>query len=94
MLCRKTAIVRMEEAYMRLIIEYDNPTYKTEICKNIANLEQELKIYPEVIHRKGDTNKWFSSIEFSEDDYICSRTCGNFIERLLSNLNIQQCEND
>jgi hypothetical protein len=94
MLCKKTAMVRMEESYMRLIIEYDNPSYKSEICKNIANLEQELDIHPEVIYRKGDEKRSFCSVEFSGDDYICSRTCGEFIERLLSNLNIQQCEND
>ncbi|MCH9741337.1 MAG: hypothetical protein K0U38_10955 [Epsilonproteobacteria bacterium] len=88
------AMVRMEEGYMRLTIEYDNPSFKTEICKNIAAMEQKLDIYPEVIHRRDSEKKWFCSAEFSGDDYICSRTCGEFIEGLLCNLNIKECVTD
>ena len=94
MSCKKTAVVRMEEGYMRLTIEYDDPTYKSEICKDIANLEQKLDIYPEVIHRRDNPHKFFSSIEFSGDDYICSRTCGEFIETLIHDLDIEKCEED
>jgi len=94
MSCKKTAVVRMEEAYMRLTIQYDDPTYKSKMCKDIAYLEQKLEIYPEVIHRRDSENRWSCSIEFSGDEYICSRTCGEFIEELLNTLNIEKCEND
>jgi len=94
MSCSKTAVVRMEEGYMRLTIQYDDPPYKSEICKYIADLEKKLDIYPEVIHRRDSKTKWFCSIEFSGDEYICSRTCGEFIETLIHNLEIDHCEND
>jgi hypothetical protein len=94
MSCKKIAIVRMEEGYMRLTIEYDDPTYKSKICTNIVELENKLKIHPEVIYRKGNDKKSFCSVEFSGDEYICSRTCGDFIEKLLQNLNIERCESD
>jgi len=88
----KNAILRMEENYMRLTIEYPNPEYKTEICKNIALLENELKIYPEVIHRKERNDDFFTSVEFFGDNYICDRTCGEFLEKLLHSLDIQKCD--
>ncbi len=94
MSCSRKAIVRMEEGYMRLTIEYDDPIYKAEICKDIALLEQKLDIYPEVLHRRDNPTKWFCSIEFSGDDYICSRTCGEFIETLIHDLGIEKCEED
>jgi hypothetical protein len=90
----KRATVRMEEGYMRLTIKYNNPTDKTKICKNVANLEQKLDVYPEVIHRRDSKEECFSSIEFSGEDYICSRTCGEFIERLIHDLGIEKCDND
>ncbi len=90
----KIANVRMEEGYMRLTIEYHNPMEKAEICKNVALLEQKFNIYPEVIHRRENKSDCFSSIEFSGEEYICSRTCGDFIEELLKELDIKKCERD
>jgi hypothetical protein len=89
-----TAIVRMEEGYMRLTLEYINPEFKIEICKEIAKIEMDLKIYPEVIHRRDSDKKCFTSIEFSGDDYTCDRTCGEFIEKVVTGLGIETCIND
>jgi len=94
MSCNKTAVVRMEEGYMRLTIQYDDHAYKPQICKDIVELEKKLDIYPEVIHRRDSESKWSCSVEFSGDEYICSRTCGNFIETLIHDLGIEHCEND
>ena len=91
---RRTAIVRMEEGYMRLTLEYVDPTFKTEICKNIGEAEKSLDIYPEVLHRRDDQKKCFTSVEFSGDEYICSRTCGEFIERVVAGLGIEECVTD
>ena len=88
----KNAILRMEENYMRLTIEYSNPEYKTKICDNIANLENDLKIHPEVIHRRDRDDDFFTSVEFFGDNYICDRTCGEFLEKLLDRLNIKKCD--
>ncbi|NEW60006.1 hypothetical protein GSY74_01805 [Sulfurovum sp. bin170] len=89
-----TAVVRMEEGYMRLTLEYDDPTFKTDICKYVGEAEKDLEIYPEVLHRRDNPKKWFTSIEFSGDDYICSRSCGDFIEMVVSGLGIKKCISD
>ncbi len=84
------AIVRMEEGYMRLTLEYMNPIFKTEICKNIAKVEKILNIYPEVLHRYDGQTKCFTSVEFSGDDYICDRTCGEFIDEVMHGLGVKE----
>ena len=89
-----TAIVRMEEGYMRLTLEYTDPSFKTEICKNIGNAEKSLDIYPEVLHRRDNQKKWFTSVEFSGDEYTCNRTCGEFIESIVHGLGIKECVSD
>ena len=94
MLNETTAIVRMEEGYMRMTIQYEELSYKSEICKVISALEQKLDIYPEVIHRRDHEKKGFCSVEFSGEDYICSRTCGEFVEALISELDIKECITD
>ena len=85
-----TAMVRMEEGYMRLTLEYMNPMFKTNICKNIAKVESNLKMYPEVLHRYDSEEKCFTSVEFSGDDYTCDRTCGEFIDEVVQGLGIQE----
>ncbi|SFV63559.1 hypothetical protein MNB_SV-12-401 [hydrothermal vent metagenome] len=89
-----TAIVRMEEGYMRLTLEYNDPTFKTKICKYVGEAEKSLEVYPEVLHRRDSAKKCFTSIEFSGDEYICSRSCGDFIETVVSGLGIKQCITD
>ena len=91
---KRTAIVSMEEGYMRASIEYDDFEYKADICKAITGLEKKLDIYPEVIYRIESEKKGFCSVEFSGDEYICSRSCGDFIEELLSTLDIKECVTD
>jgi len=91
---KKTATVRMEEGYMRATIQYNDPSYKAEICKAIVEIEDDLKIYPEIIHRRDSTKQGFCSVEFSGEDYICSRTCGEFIETLIKELKIEECVGD
>jgi len=88
---KRTAVVRMEEGYMRATIQYEDIEYKSEICQAITNLEKKLDLYPEVIHRRDSQKKGFCSVEFSGDEYVCSRSCGEFIEELISKLHIQEC---
>ena len=85
----QTATVRMEEGYMRLTLQYTDSSFKTEICKYVGALEKELDIYPEVIHRRDNEKKFFTSVEFSGDDYACSRSCGSFIEGMITGLNMK-----
>jgi len=89
-----TAIVRMEEGYMRLTLEYMDSTFKTDICKNIGEAEKSLDIYPEVLHRRDNQKKWFTSVEFSGDDYMYTRSCGDFIEGVVAGLGIKECVTD
>ena len=90
----RTAIVNMEEGYMNLTIKYDDFEYKSEICKTITQLEKKMDIYPEVIHRRDSQKKGFCFVEFSGDDYVCSRSCGEFIEELIVRLDIKECVTD
>ena len=90
----RTAIVNMEEGYMNLTIKYDDFEYKSKICQGITRLEKKMDIYPEVIHRRDSDKRAFCSVEFSGDDYVCSRSCGDFIEELIATLDIKECVTD
>ena len=87
----RTAIVSMEEEYMRLQIDYVLSSDRTEICSTIDSVEKELEIYPEVIHKR-DKSGGSYFIEFSKDIYTSSRLPGEFIEKLLKALSIEHCE--
>ena len=86
----KTVIVRREEGYKSATIQYDSPEYKLEICKVITDLEQNFKLYPEVMHEEESENKSFYSVEFSGDDYTCDHSCGEFIEKMMNKLDIRE----
>lgn len=90
----RTVVVTMEEGYMMAIIQYHDFEYKSEICKAIIELEKKIGVYPEVIHRRDSEKKGFCSIEFSGDEYVSSRSCGEFIEELIVNLDIKECVTD
>ena len=92
MLHDKQATVLMEEMYMRVSIEYTNPESRTEICDRIAEVEIDLDVRPEVVHRRLENNNGTFSVEFSGENYICTRTSGKFIEALLEKLAINKCE--
>ena len=92
MLHNRCATVKMEEGYMRVSIEYTEPTCRSIICDTIGEVEKELDVYPEVIHRRVGKESGTFSVEFSGEDYICTRTSGEFIEKLLAKLDITQCD--
>ncbi len=87
----RTAIVNMEEEYMRLQIDYIEPEDRTEICANIDSIEKELDLYPEVIHKRNENGGTYF-VEFDKDIYLSSRIAGDFIEKLLKALSIEHCE--
>lgn len=82
----------MEEGYMRLSIEYTNPASRTIIFNTIGAIEDAMGIHPEVIHRKISDDKGAFSVEFGGNEYICGRECGEFIEEVLKELNIDKCD--
>jgi len=92
MLHDKEASVLMEEGYMRVSIEYTQPDCRAIICDTIGEVEKDMDVYPEVIHRRVGEDSGTFSVEFSGDDYICSRTSGKFIENLLAKLEISKCD--
>ena len=75
---------------MRLSIEYTNPKSRLIICDTVDKIEKEMNVHPEVLHRRIDGDKGAFSIEFSGEDYICTRTAGEFIEKVLKELNIEK----
>ncbi len=92
MLHDKCATVKMEEGYMRMHIEYTDPSSRSVICDEIGVVEKEMDVYPEVLHRRVSTDSGTFSIEFSGAEYICQRTSGEFIEAVLKKLNIKECD--
>jgi len=87
----RTAIVSMEEEYMRLQIDYTLPEDRTVICTTIDKVEKELDLYPEVIHKRNENGGSYF-IEFDKDIYMSTRLPGEFIEKLLKELQIEHCE--
>jgi len=82
----------MEEGYMRAIVEYTKPECRSMICDLIGEVEGELDIFPEVMHKRKDATSGTFSVEFGgSEDYVCTRTCGEFIETLLKKLELTQC---
>ena len=94
MINNRSASVKMEEGYMRLTIQYSEPSDRSLICNTIGDVENFMDLFPEVIHRRKDNNSGSFSVEFTgSDDYVCSRTCGEFVEILLKKLDITALEN-
>jgi hypothetical protein len=92
MLHNMCASVKMEEGYMRISIEYTDPATRSTICDAIGDIERELDMYPEVIHKRQKNNNGVFCIEFSGNNYVCERSAGDFIEAILKKLNIKQCD--
>lgn len=89
--CNRTALVRMEEEYMTLQIDYTHPEDRPIICATIDTVEKEFDIYPQVVHKRNKQGGSFY-IEFEKELYCASRTPGEFIEKLLKELGIPKCE--
>jgi hypothetical protein len=94
MLNNRSASVKMEEGYMRVTIQYNDIKDRSIICDTIDDIERQMNMFPEVIHRRRDDTSGSFSVEFGgSDEYLCTRTCGEFIEILLKTLHITACNN-
>jgi len=82
----------MEEGYMRIAIEYTNPASRSFICDEIGKVEEEMDLYPEVIHRRLTNTSGTFSVEFSGEEYICQRTAGEFAETVLKRIGVKECD--
>jgi len=92
MIFNRHAKVHMEEGYMRLSVEYTNPKSRLIICDTVDRIEKDMDVHPDVIHRRiGDENGSFS-IEFDGNNYLSPRVAGEFIDRVLKDLNIEKCD--
>jgi len=93
MINNRSASVKMEEGYMRLTIQYSEPSDRSVICDTIGEIEKKLDLYPEVVHRRKDDTCGSFSVEFGgSEDYLCTRTCGAFVEQVLKELHITACD--
>jgi len=92
MLYNGQATVMMEEGYMRMRIEYTNPESRSLICDTIGEVELELDVNPEVLHRRLEKEGGTFSVEFSGETYISTRISGEFINSVLKKLDIEKCE--
>lgn len=87
----RCAEVRMEEGYMRVVIEYNNDDTRFSIQRAIAETEKELELFPTVIRRSisGDAGNF--SVEF-EISGGCQREAGEFTEKVLRKLDLKACD--
>jgi hypothetical protein len=76
---------------MRATVGYNDLTYRDKINQAINSVEKELDIHPEVINRKDSKSIGYLTVEFSGDDYICTRNSGEFIQKFLDKLDISEC---
>jgi len=90
--CKRIAYVNQEEEYMRLQINYSLSEDRTTICSTIDSVEREFDIHPEVIHQRDKSGGGTYCIEFSKEIYSNTRIPGEFIEKLLKDLEISHCE--
>ncbi|OPX26743.1 MAG: hypothetical protein DRG11_00380 [Epsilonproteobacteria bacterium] len=90
---KKTAIVKMEEQYIRISIIYDDKNERGYISGKIGEAEQELKLFPDVLHKDTSRTSSSFSIEFGGCEHTGSREPGRFIKLLLEKLDIKECEN-
>ncbi len=82
--------VRMEEGFMRTVIEYGSIQSKEKIQEAINKIENEQKVFPTVIRKAISNQAGNISIEFEIGG--CDREAGAFSESLLQELNIQACD--
>lgn len=84
------AVVRMEEMYLRLTIEYSNDESKKQISDAIEKIEKQTNLYPSVIRRAISAEAGNFSIEFNVE---CeNREAGQFFELVMKELNITHCD--
>jgi 3'-phosphoadenosine 5'-phosphosulfate sulfotransferase len=87
----KCAVVRMEEMYLRLTVEYSNVDTMNEISDTIKQVEEEMKLYPNVVRRAINDHAGNFSVEFdAEND--CTREAGKFFEKVMKKLGIDKCQ--
>lgn len=84
------AVVRMEEMYLRLTIEYDNDESRKKIADTITQIEKETNLFPSVTRRSIAHDVGNYSIEFNVE---CeNREAGDFFEKVMKELNITHCD--
>ena len=87
----RCAIVRMEECYARVSLEYGNLEYRERIAEAIESVKKEFpQTIPYVLERKIDEENGNFSVEFEHQ--FENREVGEFIDRLIHILDIGRCE--
>jgi hypothetical protein len=84
------AEVRMEEGFMRTIIEYGSYESKKKIQDAISVVEKKQNVFPTVIRKALNSDAGNISIEFEIGG--CNREAGSFSEAILRELNIKVSE--
>ncbi len=84
------AVVRMEEMYLRLTVEYDNDISRKQIADTILKIEKEMEVFPSVIRRAISPEAGNFSIEFNVE--VENREAGEFFEKVMKDLNITHCD--
>ena len=86
----KCAMVRMEEMYVRVTIDYGNLEFREQIQSAIEQVQNETGLIPDIVERKVTDDCGNFALEFEHNGE--SRDAGDFIEKLLKILGIDRCE--
>jgi len=83
------AVVRMEEKYLKMELEYHNNDDKHKIFKTINDVDAVHKFHPDIYIRVVNENNGHYTVEFSTEHD--NREAGEFFEDILKILNIKAC---
>ena len=84
------AVVRMEEMYKSLTIEYGNLEYKKQVEDIIDEAKEKFEMNPSIIEKQINDVAGNVAIEFMDEDD--SRDAGDFFEYVTKRLGIDHCD--
>jgi phage terminase large subunit len=84
--------IRMEEKYLRMVIEYENDETRDKINEAISKIEKQMDLFPSVIRRAFSKHTGNFSVEFEVESEIDHRDAGEFCEEVMKILGVTHCE--
>ena len=84
------AVVRMEEMYKSLTIEYGNLEYKKQVEDIIDEAKEKFEMDPSIVEKQINDIAGNVAIEFMDEED--SRDAGDFFEYVTKRLGIDHCD--
>ena len=84
------AVVRMEEMYKSLTIEYGNLEYKKQVEDVVDEAKEKFEMDPNIIEKQINDVAGNVVIEFTDENF--ARDAGDFFEYVAKRLGIDHCD--